>query len=69
MDSVTLQITGMACGGCANTIRQALLELPGVAGAEVSHADASAGVSYDPDRVTLEQIRNAIVSAGYQVSA
>ncbi|OIQ79743.1 copper chaperone CopZ [mine drainage metagenome] len=69
MDMVTLQIAGMACGGCANTVKQALLELPGVAGAEVSHADASAIVSYDPDRVTLEQMRNAIVSAGYQVGA
>lgn len=69
MEIVTLHITGMACGGCANTVRQALLALEGVTGAEVSHAEATAEVSFDPSMVQLSQLRLAIERAGYKVAA
>lgn len=68
MDTITLNISGMACGGCANTVRQALLALDGVAQAEVSHVEAKAEVRYDPVKVTSEQLKSVIISAGYQVA-
>lgn len=66
METLVLKIGGMACGGCANSVRQALLAVDGVSGAEVSYADAQAKVSYDPARATLEQLRAAVQAAGYQ---
>lgn len=68
MEKIELKISGMACGGCANTVRHALVSLEGVAEAEVSHAEALARVTFDPDRIGLQQIRSAIEVAGYQVS-
>lgn len=68
METIKLQITGMACGGCADTVSQALLALEGVAECAVSHGEAQAIVSYDPAKVTPAQMRSAIASAGYQVT-
>jgi len=68
VESVTISISGMVCGGCSGNVRQALLALDGVADAAVSHVEAQALVSYDPARVTMDQIKSAIISAGYQVA-
>ena len=68
METLTLDIGGMACGGCANTVRQALLAVDGVVQAEVSHADGRAEVVYDPAKVQPAVLQSAIVAAGYTVS-
>lgn len=67
METVTINVSGMACGGCSNTVRQALLALEGVAEAEVSHVEAQASVRYDAAKVTPAQLRQAVESAGYAV--
>ena len=65
MNHLTLHIDGMACGGCANTVRQALLGLEGVTAAEVTHAEGRARVSFDPAGITPQQIADAVSAAGY----
>lgn len=65
MQTLRLNITGMACGGCANTVRQALLALEGVSAAEVSHVEAGASILFDPHKLTPEQITAAVSAAGY----
>jgi copper chaperone CopZ len=67
METVILHVSGMACGGCANTVRQALLALDGVVEAEVSHREATAKVGYDPARVNVARMKAAIEQAGYAV--
>lgn len=69
MNTTTLLISGMTCGGCASAVTKVLLALPGVVKAEVSHIAANAEVSYDPGQVTPEQLKAAIASAGYGVAA
>jgi copper chaperone CopZ len=68
MATVTLRITGMACGGCANAVAQALRALPGVEEAVVSHAAATAEIRFDPAQVQLAQLKSAVERAGYQVA-
>jgi len=65
MEIVKLQIEGMACGGCANTVSQALVALDGVVDAEVSHADGSASVRYDPAKLGPQKLADAVSAAGY----
>jgi copper chaperone CopZ len=67
VETITLSIAGMACGGCANTVKQAIMALEGVVSADVSHADACAVVQYDPVKITPELIRVAVKAAGYTV--
>lgn len=65
METRTLPVSGMACGGCASNVRQALMALDGVAEAEVSHAGGSAEITFDPAKVTVAQMAAAIQAAGY----
>ncbi len=66
--SVTVRVTGMSCQSCANTIEKALHSVDGVSAAEVSFADHSARVTYDPARVGRVGIIDAIREAGYDVA-
>ncbi|MDZ4142459.1 MAG: heavy metal-associated domain-containing protein [Methylotenera sp.] len=63
---IEIPVIGMKCGGCALQIQQALSELKGVLRATVSHAEAKAYIRYAPGQVTVQQISEAILKAGYQ---
>ena len=45
MKTVELNVSGMSCGHCVDTVRSALAAVLGVADAEVSLADGRARVS------------------------
>ena len=68
METVYLNITGMACGGCAHTVRQALLAVDGVDGAEVSHETGRASVSLAVP-VDVLQLEAAVRAAGFGIAA
>ena len=68
-DSCLLDIGGMTCAACVNRIEKALSRVDGVAGATVNLAAETATVDYDADRVSIEALREAVVSAGYTATA
>lgn len=59
----TIQIGGMSCGGCVNSVKRALERLP-LRRAEVGKAV----VDYDKASVTREQLVTAIEEAGFKVT-
>jgi copper chaperone len=65
MEQTTLQIDGMSCGHCVSRVQKALARVDGV------HVDqvevGSARVTYDPERVSLQRLREAVEDAGYDV--
>lgn len=61
----TLTIQGMHCGHCIAAVRSALEDLPGLRVEDVSMGTAQ--ISYDPEKVTHEQIRSALDDEGYPV--
>ncbi len=63
--TITLAVRAMTCGGCVLGTRKALTRLPGVAKADVSYEKGTAVVTYDPRRVTVEQMVAAIKTLGY----
>lgn len=63
--TVTLAVKGMTCGGCVLSTRKVLTRLPGVAKADVSYEKGTAVVTYDPRKVTVEQMVAAIKTLGY----
>jgi copper chaperone CopZ len=63
--TVTLTVKGMTCGGCVLGTRKVLTRLPGVAKADVSYEKGTAVVTYDPAKVTVEQMVAAIKTLGY----
>ena len=68
MQTVTLGISGMTCGGCVRNVTNVLKGLDGVAKAEVSLEKNNAVVDYDPGKVGLEQLKRSVVEAGFEVA-
>ncbi len=68
MQTVTLGITGMTCGGCVRSVSNVLKAQDGVAKAEVSLEKNNAVVEYDPGKVQIEQLRRSVVEAGFEVA-
>ncbi|MCU4717413.1 heavy metal translocating P-type ATPase [Halapricum hydrolyticum] len=62
-----LDITGMSCANCSGTVQDALESLEGVETANVNFATDEGSVTYDPERVSLAEIYDAIEEAGYGV--
>ncbi len=64
---VVLQIEGMNCPSCAATIEKSLSRLNGVSNPGVNFATRKASLEYDPNRVELKELINAVEHAGYKV--
>ena len=68
MEKVAMNIEGMTCNGCVNTVTKALKAIPGVQDAKVNFEVGSAEVSYDPARTSTEAMVAAVGEAGYTAS-
>ena len=60
-----LEIAGMSCANCAATISESIEELAGIEEVSVNYATDEGSVTYDPERVTLGEVYEAIEEAGY----
>ncbi len=69
MQTVTLGVQGMTCGGCVRSVTNVLKGVEGVSKAEVSLEQQRAQVEFDPQKVKVEQLKRAIEDAGYEVTA
>lgn len=63
--TITLNVTGMTCGGCENAVKRALGRLAGVERVDASHAANQVTVTFDDTRVTVGQLRDGISALGY----
>jgi len=64
--SASIKIAGMTCAMCVNTIEKSLKALPGITSVQVNLAAEKAYVTYDADRVSLDQMKQVIEESGYQ---
>ncbi|UIO99312.1 heavy metal translocating P-type ATPase [Halobaculum sp. CBA1158] len=62
---VRIDIGGMTCANCAATIEDAVSEVDGVGEVSANYATDEATVAYDPERVSLAAVFEAVESAGY----
>ena len=65
LDTVTLHIEGMTCGGCTLATRTVLERLDGVTKADVSYEQKRAIVTFDPAKVTVAQLIAAVATLKY----
>jgi copper chaperone CopZ len=66
--SVTIPVEGMTCFTCELTVESSLKKLPGVQSADAKVNEASAYVSYDPAKVSLDELIAAINKTGYKAT-
>jgi Cu+-exporting ATPase len=63
---ITLGISGMTCAACARTIEKAVGKLDGVESGVVNFATEKATVKYNPQKIRLSELKDAIAKAGYK---
>lgn len=68
LSTVELKVSGMTCSGCAVSVRNALLETPGVTAAEVDVESARAKVQYDESKASSARLIEAINKTGFKAS-
>jgi len=60
------RVEGMHCAGCSSAVERALNDLDGVE-ASVSLPAESATIAYPAERVSVDQLREAVAEAGYEL--
>lgn len=64
---IDIDVNGMTCTGCENTIKNGVSELEGIVSVEASHLDGKTYVKADTSLVNPEQIKEVIKEKGYEV--
>ena len=62
-----LNVEGMSCSHCENAIKKAVGALSGVGGVSVDLKRKTVTVDFDPGKVDIDAIREAIEDQGYDV--
>ncbi len=66
MKTASLLIDGMVCSACTVKLEDIVESIDGVSSAGFSLAEGTANVLYDSDKVSVEEIENAINNTGYR---
>jgi copper chaperone len=67
MQTATIKIKGMTCMGCVNSIKNVFRNVPGIAQLEVTLDPAQAIIQFDPENTSLNQLKETIIDAGFDV--
>lgn len=68
MKTSVLNIDGMGCSGCVNTVENTLAALPGVKTAIANLEKGIAEVSFDENEVREDDFKKAVEEAGYTMT-
>jgi len=66
--TATINTYGMSCTGCEETIETEIKKLDGIKSVKADHVKKAVVVKYDDKKVSLDQVKEAIKSAGYKLS-
>ena len=65
--TLSLPVEGMTCASCVLRVEKALRKVEGVSLATVNLATEQATVTFDPLRVSVDRLREAVADAGYKL--
>ncbi len=69
METITMNVKGMSCGGCVASVTRVLKSVPGVTDVAVTLTPGTARVTFDPAQTGAPALRSAVEDAGYDVVA
>jgi copper chaperone len=69
IESISLTVIGMKCGGCEANVKTELNAIEGVLSVNASAKDKKVWVEFDADRTNPSAITKAIIAAGFTVEA
>ena len=64
--TTTINVNGMTCNGCVNSVTNAIKRVAGVENVQVSLDQKQAKVEYDENTASIAKIEAAIADAGYE---
>jgi copper chaperone len=67
METITMNVQGMSCGGCVASVTRVLKAVPGVTDVAVTLEPGAARVTFDPAKTGAPALRSAVEDAGYDV--
>ncbi|MCR4603220.1 MAG: heavy metal translocating P-type ATPase [Prevotella sp.] len=67
MEKKTIAVLGMMCAGCAANVERKLNSLEGISQASVNLPNRTALIEYDKDRISLQQMKEALGAIGYDM--
>lgn len=67
MEELVLNVEGMSCQHCVNSIKKAVGGIKGVSNVEVDLDKKTVTTSYDANKVNTEDIKETIEDQGYEV--
>ena len=68
METLTIKVSGMTCGGCVASVKRVVQAVAGVESADVSLEKGEAVVTYDRARTSPAALKAAIVAAGFDAA-
>ena len=68
MQTVTLNIDGMTCGGCVKSVTRLLEGVEGVEKAEVNLENKNAVITFDESKTDTDALIDAVEDGGYDVT-
>lgn len=69
MERAEIKVEGMTCGGCVNSVQNALTQRDGVVAATADLDSGMVAVEFDPEVIQQPILEEAIVDAGFDVAA
>jgi len=64
----TIQVQGMTCGHCVDTVQKAVEGLEGVSTVSVNLEEKQVQVDFDENRTGVDEIEDQIKVAGFEVA-
>ncbi|PJO78613.1 copper ion binding protein [Neisseria brasiliensis] len=68
METITLNVEGMTCGGCVKSVTRILENTDGVTKAEVSLENKNAVIEFDAAKTNADALIEAIEDGGFDAS-
>lgn len=67
-EKINIKLDGLSCASCAQKIEEILKKKNGIIEISVNFATSSLSAEYNPNLITLEEIKNNVIDLGYRVS-
>lgn len=68
MNSITLNVKGMGCGGCEIAVQNSVSKLSGVAKVKADHKTGKVVVEYSGGSPSEIDLKEAVAKAGYELA-
>ena len=65
MERIVLKVNDLACPDCAAKIGEVLRKKQGVSHAELSFMSGKLNLTYDPEVISLDEIKKTVSKLGY----